>query len=75
MASLKEGDLMIRISQLKMNIEEDPSLLESKIREKLKRYRNNELTEEERKQIEKTKRTLKKYRARWVDNTKIINKV
>lgn len=27
---------MIRISQLKMNIEEDPSLLESKIREKLK---------------------------------------
>lgn len=45
----------------------------SQIREKLKRYRNNELTEEERKQIEKTKRTLKKYRARWIDNTKIIN--
>ena len=45
----------------------------SKIREQLKRYRNNELTEEERKQIEKTKRTLKKYRGRWVNNTKIIN--
>ena len=39
----------------------------SQIREKLKRYRNNELTEDERKQIEKTKRTLKKYNAIWVD--------
>jgi hypothetical protein len=39
----------------------------SKIREKLKRYRNNDLTEEEREQIEKLKRILKKYNAIWVD--------
>lgn len=39
----------------------------SQIREKLRRYRNNELTEEEREQIEKSKRILKKYNAIWVD--------
>ena len=39
----------------------------SQIREKLKRYRNNELTEEERKQIEKSKKILEKYNAIWVD--------
>lgn len=39
----------------------------SKIREQLKRYRNNELNEEERKQVEKSKRILKKYNAIWVD--------
>ena len=39
----------------------------SQIREKLIRYRNNELTNEERKQIEKTKRILEKYNAIWVD--------
>ena len=39
----------------------------SQIREKLKRYRNNDLTEEEREQIEKSKRILKKYNAIWVD--------
>jgi hypothetical protein len=39
----------------------------SKIREKLKRYRNNDLTEEELKQIEKSKIILKKYNAIWVD--------
>ncbi len=39
----------------------------SQIRERLRRYRNNELTKEERKQIEKTKRILKKYNAIWVD--------
>lgn len=37
------------------------------IREKLIRYRNNELTKEEREQVEKTKRILKKYNAIWVD--------
>ena len=39
----------------------------SQIREKLKRYRNNELTEEEREQVKKSKRILKKYNAIWVD--------
>ena len=39
----------------------------SQIREKLKRYHNNELTEEERKQIEKSKKILEKYNAIWVD--------
>ena len=39
----------------------------SKIREQLKRYHNNELTEEEKKQIEKTKKILKRYNAIWVD--------
>ena len=39
----------------------------SQIREKLKRYRNNELTEEERKQVEKSKKILEKYNAIWVD--------
>ena len=39
----------------------------SKIRENLKRYRNNNLTEEELKQIEKSKKNLKKYNAIWVD--------
>lgn len=39
----------------------------SQIRERLRRYRNNELNEEERKQIEKSKRILKKYNAIWVD--------
>ena len=39
----------------------------SQIREQLKRYRNNELNEEERKQVEKSKRILKKYNAIWVD--------
>lgn len=39
----------------------------SQIMERLRRYRNNELTEEEREQIEKTKRILKRYNAKWVD--------
>lgn len=39
----------------------------SQIREKLKRYRNNDLTEEELKQIEKSKKNLKKYNVIWVD--------
>lgn len=39
----------------------------SKIKEQLKRYRNNELTEEEKKQIEKTKKIFKRYNAIWVD--------
>ena len=39
----------------------------SQIRDKLKRYRNNELNEEEQKQVEKSKRILKKYNAIWVD--------
>jgi len=39
----------------------------SQILEKLKRYRNNDLTEEERKQVERSKRILKKYNAIWVD--------
>ena len=38
----------------------------SKIREQLKRYRNNELTEDECKQIEKTKKILNKYNAIWI---------
>ena len=37
------------------------------ILEKLKRYRNNDLTEEEREQVERSKRILKKYNAIWVD--------
>lgn len=39
----------------------------SQIREQLKRYHNNELTEEEKKQIEKSKNILKKYNAKWID--------
>ena len=39
----------------------------SEIRNKIKRYRNNELTKEERKQIERTQKILKKYNAKWVD--------
>lgn len=39
----------------------------SQIREKLRRYRNNELTKEERKQVEKSKKILEKYNAIWVD--------
>lgn len=39
----------------------------SKIRERLKRYRNNELNEEDRKQIERTQKVLQKYNAIWVD--------
>lgn len=41
---LKEGDLMIRISQLKMHIEEDPTSLENKIREKLKLNKRTSFT-------------------------------
>lgn len=41
---LKEGDLMIRISQLKMHIEEDPNSLENKIREKLKLNKRTSFT-------------------------------
>ena len=37
------------------------------IREKLKRYRNNELTDEEQKQIERTQEILKQYKATWID--------
>ena len=39
----------------------------SQIREKLIRYRNNELTEKEREQVEKSKKILEKYNAIWVD--------
>lgn len=39
----------------------------NQIRERLRRYRNNELTEEEQKQVEKSKRILKRYNAKWVD--------
>jgi hypothetical protein len=39
----------------------------SQIREKLYRYRNNELNEEDRKHIERTAKILKKYKAIWVD--------
>ena len=38
----------------------------SQIREKLIRYRNNELTKEERKQVEKSKKILEKYNAIWI---------
>ena len=38
----------------------------SQIREKLRRYRNNELTKEERKQVEKSKKILEKYNAIWI---------
>ena len=39
----------------------------SQIREKLRRYRNNELTEKEREQVKKSKKILEKYNAIWVD--------
>lgn len=39
----------------------------SQIRETLRRYRNNELTEKEREQVEKSKKILEKYNAIWVD--------
>lgn len=38
----------------------------SEIREKLKRYRNNELNEEERKQMERSEKILQKYNAVWL---------
>lgn len=39
----------------------------SQIREKLKRYHNNDLTEEEREHVEKLKRIFGKHNAIWVD--------
>lgn len=39
----------------------------SQIREKLIRYRNNELTKEEQERIKKSKEILKKYNAKWID--------
>ena len=56
---------MLGIENQKSTIVKEP--FASKIRKKLKRYRNNNLTEEELKQIEKTKKILKKYKAIWVD--------
>ena len=55
---------MLGIEKIKIVIKEPFS---SQIRDKIKRYRNNELTEEERKQVEKSKRILKKYNTIWVD--------
>ena len=55
---------MLGIEKINIVIEEP---FVSQIREKLRRYRNNELTEEEREQVEKSKRILKKYNAIWVD--------
>lgn len=39
----------------------------SQIREKLIRYRNNELNEDDKKQMERTQKILKKYKAKWID--------
>ena len=55
---------MLGIEKINIVIEEP---FASQIIEKLKRYRNNELTEEEREHVEKSKRILKKYNAIWVD--------
>lgn len=55
---------MLGIEKINIVIKEP---LASQIREKLKRYRNNELTEEEMKKIEKSKSILDKYETIWVD--------
>ena len=55
---------MLGIEKINIVIEEP---FASQIREKLRRYHNNELTEEERERIEKSKRILEKYNAIWVD--------
>lgn len=55
---------MLGIEKINIVIEEP---FASQIRKKLRRYRNNELTEEEREQVEKSKRILKKYNTIWVD--------
>lgn len=55
---------MLGIDKINIVIEEP---FASQIIEKLKRYRNNDLTEEELNQIKKSKRILKKYNAIWVD--------
>ena len=55
---------MLGIEKINIVIEEPFS---SHIREKLRRYRNNELTEEEMKKIEKSKSILDKYEATWID--------
>lgn len=60
---------MLGIEKINIVIEEP---FASQIREKLRRYRNNELTEEEREQIEKSKRILKKYNAIWVDRKSVV---
>lgn len=39
----------------------------SQIREKLKRFRNNELNDEEIAQVKRTQKILKKYNAKWID--------
>ena len=55
---------MLGIEKINIVIEEP---FASQIREKLRRYRNNELTEEERERIEKSKRIMEKYNAKWID--------
>ena len=39
----------------------------SQIREKLKRFRNNELNDEEIAQVKRMQKILKKYKATWVE--------